>query len=501
MSIIPHLRPRTLHDTGSFSHGMEMGDLRTDPPSSHRVTAQLEDLLEDGLAQSHFCSWARTGPEAELAQEIEVMLGIKHARKHTWHRDPSDANISGKALKEHAELVQSYRDILESRIHRCADTEAPDKDLCLRLIARLQSHVIRHIEHQYHNTIVNTLQGAQASVKEALLHPEISTMIQNVIDREEDVEAVRWCLEVHDLLISEDCSQCPVQAINTIRNYISRTVTPFHHTSAASEDPSEDEHEVFISLFEHIEEEVKLVMKEAVLRFQQSSQFAMLKTKQAYDPERADVVASDMAKLRERGVTTLVFDFDRTLIPTHVGSIPEERVHEVQITPVARLVMLSALAAGFSVGVASFSDIGDGAGASGALAGERLIRAVLDSEAGLGIHLSAKVQIVAGHPEKMTKRGITCTCGNVHPLPYSKHYHLHKICPGISTHEIRPSSVMLFDDNMGNTVRARQEGLTGVDVDPDTAMSWESWALAMEMSEFIQDPQDEPAWSFAKVQQ
>lgn len=49
------------------------------------------------------------------------MLGIRYARKHFWEckKGAGAIELSGKALKQHIEVVQSYRDILQSRIDRC----------------------------------------------------------------------------------------------------------------------------------------------------------------------------------------------------------------------------------------------------------------------------------------------------------------------------------------------------------------------------------------------
>ena len=44
-------------------------------------------------------------------------------------------------------------------------------------------------------------------------------------------------------------------------------------------------------------------------------------------------------------------------------------------------------------------------------------------------------------------RGEVCSCGNEHVIPYSKHHHIHKLCPLLQSNQIKASSIMFLDDN------------------------------------------------------
>merc|ERR1712166_1000575 len=138
-------------------------------PDPRKRSEQLDlQVLEDGLLQSHFCKWARESTEKELAGEIEIMLGIRYARKHSWDCKATGAlELSGKALKQHAEVVQSYRDSLHSRIDSCLGTDPPDLELCFRLLTRLLAHVQRHLEIQYRDLLMAAAQHDECVVQSA----------------------------------------------------------------------------------------------------------------------------------------------------------------------------------------------------------------------------------------------------------------------------------------------------------------------------------------------
>eukprot|EP00656_Telonema_subtile_P051890 TRINITY_DN7089_c0_g1_i3.p1 TRINITY_DN7089_c0_g1~~TRINITY_DN7089_c0_g1_i3.p1 ORF type:complete len:475 (-),score=91.12 TRINITY_DN7089_c0_g1_i3:140-1564(-) len=472
-------------------------------PDPRRRSEHLEtQVLEDGLMQSHFCKWARTSPsDQELAKEILVILEIRHVRK-SWGKG---SELSGKELQQHAGVVQAYQEILQSRIDSCVDMEHPDKTRGVSLLRRLQSHVSRHVDLQYRQVLLEAAHRQQLQVQHsvcaALGDRQLCETVREVVDCPEDMAAIEWVARVHDLIHSPDCAHCPQQLLTQIKPYICRTVTPFHQTNRIPRCPDTDQ-EVFVQLFEHIENEMGLFLKQAVIPFQSSTEFAQLRAKQICDPEDLDTIRRQVLLLKSKGIGTMIFDFDKTLVPLHTGTLHRSQLEQVHLTPVARLLLFTALAEALEVGVASFSDPGDAVLEDGMVSGEELIRMVLDNDNhGLGRELSSRVRIVAGHPEKMQQRGVKCACGHDHELPYSKHHHLHTLCPKLTTHSVRPSSILFFDDNMGNTVRARQEGLTGVDVNPETAIDWECWACAIEDAQYIPQEEDELPWSFERVQQ
>eukprot|EP00658_Telonema_sp_P-2_P053616 TRINITY_DN4219_c0_g1_i6.p1 TRINITY_DN4219_c0_g1~~TRINITY_DN4219_c0_g1_i6.p1 ORF type:complete len:361 (+),score=94.23 TRINITY_DN4219_c0_g1_i6:377-1459(+) len=347
-------------------------------------------------------------------------------------------------------------------------------------------------------TLVNT-------VEEALATPELVEIVGRVFTQHEDQEAVQWCLQASIILSSTPRQdplekQCPFGAVRQIEPYVLRTVTPYHHSSDVGQEQGISKHE-FVDLFQHIESEVKVDINHALGPFQASSYYARLKAIEAHDPEKVDSMTRDLDYLRSKGIETLVFDFDKTLVPSHIGKLLRAKVDQVELTPVAQLILLCALAKDFRVGIASFSDCDPDSLGEEYVAGGDMIGLVLKNQHVLGPELAQRVKVVAGHPDRLNKRGVVCGCGHAHAIPYSKHHHLHSICPELATHQIRPSSIMLFDDNMGNTVRARQEGMTGADVDPATAVSFETWFEAMEASQFIPAPEEEKPWSFNTVQQ
>eukprot|EP00658_Telonema_sp_P-2_P053618 TRINITY_DN4219_c0_g1_i9.p1 TRINITY_DN4219_c0_g1~~TRINITY_DN4219_c0_g1_i9.p1 ORF type:complete len:474 (-),score=118.16 TRINITY_DN4219_c0_g1_i9:281-1702(-) len=468
----------------------------------------LEHLLEDGLTQSHFCHWARDGQEEELAKEIEVVLGIRYAIKHA-ERSPGsqdDGSLSGTSLQRHAEVVQAYRDVLQSRMQRCCSVR-DDRCSCIRLLSRLRRHVVRHVERMFKDAILCAANEVTLvnTVEEALATPELVEIVGRVFTQHEDQEAVQWCLQASIILSSTPRQdplekQCPFGAVRQIEPYVLRTVTPYHHSSDVGQEQGISKHE-FVDLFQHIESEVKVDINHALGPFQASSYYARLKAIEAHDPEKVDSMTRDLDYLRSKGIETLVFDFDKTLVPSHIGKLLRAKVDQVELTPVAQLILLCALAKDFRVGIASFSDCDPDSLGEEYVAGGDMIGLVLKNQHVLGPELAQRVKVVAGHPDRLNKRGVVCGCGHAHAIPYSKHHHLHSICPELATHQIRPSSIMLFDDNMGNTVRARQEGMTGADVDPATAVSFETWFEAMEASQFIPAPEEEKPWSFNTVQQ
>eukprot|EP00658_Telonema_sp_P-2_P053615 TRINITY_DN4219_c0_g1_i5.p1 TRINITY_DN4219_c0_g1~~TRINITY_DN4219_c0_g1_i5.p1 ORF type:complete len:510 (-),score=146.26 TRINITY_DN4219_c0_g1_i5:281-1720(-) len=468
----------------------------------------IRDRLEDGLTQSHFCHWARDGQEEELAKEIEVVLGIRYAIKHA-ERSPGsqdDGSLSGTSLQRHAEVVQAYRDVLQSRMQRCCSVR-DDRCSCIRLLSRLRRHVVRHVERMFKDAILCAANEVTLvnTVEEALATPELVEIVGRVFTQHEDQEAVQWCLQASIILSSTPRQdplekQCPFGAVRQIEPYVLRTVTPYHHSSDVGQEQGISKHE-FVDLFQHIESEVKVDINHALGPFQASSYYARLKAIEAHDPEKVDSMTRDLDYLRSKGIETLVFDFDKTLVPSHIGKLLRAKVDQVELTPVAQLILLCALAKDFRVGIASFSDCDPDSLGEEYVAGGDMIGLVLKNQHVLGPELAQRVKVVAGHPDRLNKRGVVCGCGHAHAIPYSKHHHLHSICPELATHQIRPSSIMLFDDNMGNTVRARQEGMTGADVDPATAVSFETWFEAMEASQFIPAPEEEKPWSFNTVQQ
>lgn len=179
---------------------------------------------------------------------------------------------------------------------------------------------------------------------------------------------------------------------------------------------------------------------------------------------------TEVASLVSLGVSHVIFDFDKTLVAEHLGSgIPVHQVETKRITPASAHIVCAALRAGMEVGIATFSDDQfaesdhDGTGKEHLVSGEALVRQVIANS--IGALATARIRIVAAYPDVLRERGVPCSCGVTHCIPDDKHYHLHKLYPGLGKpHGIPARAVLFFDDNQGNTLRAEQEfvGITAV---------------------------------------
>lgn len=463
-------------------------------PAEHGVM-KVHSVLEDALLQSHYCCFLRRDQQdPQLVHEIDILFRIRHARKllgAAASAEETATSLRQKAAFEHSEVLQKYNEAIGGRLERAPVSGAH------RLRNRLSQHISWQLARRHHDQI--TAAYVQLSVREALYDPD--TDLSHILTQPEDRGMLERLREWTSSAAAEEEAVEQLAQTQEALQYIQQHVlVPLGETADTTQAIGCHYDELFAHLELCVTEEVQTWLEP----FKASGEYALWKAKEVTreDPGQLEYVSECLDLLHSQGVTTLVFDFDRTLVPRHIGAIAVSELHTVALTPAARVVLCCALAQQLTVGVASFSDMADCAVSSEELSGERLIRAVLDRE--FGMPLSALIVIVAGHPERMTERGELCSCGHEHVIPYSKHHHIHKLCPLLQSNQIRASSIMFFDDNQGNVVRAQQEGMIGVDVDPATGITWDTWSFAIEMAKMNAEMASEcgPSdWSFELVRQ
>lgn len=465
-------------------------------PAEHGVM-KVHSVLEDALLQSHYCCFLRRDQQdPQLVHEIDILFRIRHARKllrAAAIAEDAATSPRQKAAFEHTEVLQKYNEAICGRLERAPVSGAH------RLRNRLSQHLSWQLARR-HQDQITAADDVQLSVREALHDP--NTDLSRILTEPEDCSMLDRLREWSTA--SEGSEEAVEQLAQTQEalQYIQQHVLVPLGESLDTQAIGCHYNELFAHLELCVTEEVAIWLEP----FKASGDFALWKAKEVTkdDPGQLEYVSEGLDLLHSQGVTTLVFDFDRTLVPRHIGAIAVSELHTVALTAAARVVLCCALARQFTVGVASFSDMADCdmAVSQEELSGERLIRAVLDRE--FGMPLSARIVIVAGHPERMTERGEVCSCGNEHVIPYSKHHHIHKLCPLLQSNQIKASSIMFLDDNQGNVVRAQQEGMIGVDVDPATGITWDTWSFAIEMAKMNAEMASEcgPSdWSFDLVRQ
>ena len=162
-----------------------------------------------------------------------------------------------------------------------------------------------------------------------------------------------------------------------------------------------------------------------------------------------------IAGLRDQNAKAVVFDFDCTISLTHSGGrVRKERFPqflEGNISPCFKTILPMLINEGFQVGVATFAD-GFRAPATH-VAGEEMIRQFFQHH--FKDDFRDRIPIVAAYPENYQAEEGYKQIGLTSPMPMNKEYHLVKLA---HTWGLKPSEMVLVDDDLQNVEAARQAG-------------------------------------------
>lgn len=164
-------------------------------------------------------------------------------------------------------------------------------------------------------------------------------------------------------------------------------------------------------------------------------------------------------------ISEIILDYDLTITNRHTGGkqkddIKDETIKE-NIKPQSNIFIENQFKDGRRVSIASFTDSQNRTSKKN-LAGEKLIQRQLNVMFEDKLAIANKIKIRARDPKR-------------HSEPIDKNGHIKFLCP-----DIDPSSIVLFDDDIGNVIQAIRAGYHAVWVNSSDKNFWQPYTAAPE---------------------